>query len=187
MPGRAPQGGWVMVETSDNMWSPGGGNGKLLQNYCLENPMNSMKAFFKWDRKDFKSWYLFLHPCQETSGKVISKFQREETKWGMYDNHRHCPALHSIQACLWSFHLRLEAKKARGPTSHHCEGGSELRSDRGLAGPHRVLLSELGFKFQPESNVPVFPGLLINGGALVAVVIQTLEIMEGRGGWGECA
>ena len=57
----------------------------------------------------------------------------------------------------------------------------------GLPGPHNVLLNELVFRFQPESNVPVFPGFLINGGALITVVIQPLEIMEGQGGWGECA
>ena len=39
----ATQGGWVMVERSDKMWSTGGGNSKLLQYSCLENPMNSMK------------------------------------------------------------------------------------------------------------------------------------------------
>ena len=32
-----------MVESSDKMWSTGEGNGKPLQYYCLENPMNSMK------------------------------------------------------------------------------------------------------------------------------------------------
>ena len=32
-----------MVERSDRMWSTGEGNGKPLQYYCLENPMNSMK------------------------------------------------------------------------------------------------------------------------------------------------
>ena len=32
-----------MVESSDKMWSTGGGNGKQLQCSCLENPMNSMK------------------------------------------------------------------------------------------------------------------------------------------------
>ena len=32
-----------MVESSDRMWSTGGGNGKALQYSCLENPMNSMK------------------------------------------------------------------------------------------------------------------------------------------------
>ena len=33
----------VMVESSDNMWSAGEGNGKPLQCSCLENPVNSMK------------------------------------------------------------------------------------------------------------------------------------------------
>ena len=42
MPCRATQDG-VMVESSDKMWSTGGGNGKPLQYSCLENPMNSMK------------------------------------------------------------------------------------------------------------------------------------------------
>ena len=39
----ATQDRWVMVERSDRMWSTGEGNGKPLQYYCLENPMNSMK------------------------------------------------------------------------------------------------------------------------------------------------
>ena len=40
---RATQGGRVMVERSERMWSTGEGNGKPLQYSCLENPMNSMK------------------------------------------------------------------------------------------------------------------------------------------------
>ena len=32
-----------MVERSDRMWSTGEGNGKPLQHFCLENPMNSRK------------------------------------------------------------------------------------------------------------------------------------------------
>ena len=32
-----------MVESSDEMWSTGEGNGKPLQYSCLENSMNSMK------------------------------------------------------------------------------------------------------------------------------------------------
>ena len=40
---RATQDGWVMLESSDKMWSTGEGNGKPLQYSCLENPMNSMK------------------------------------------------------------------------------------------------------------------------------------------------
>ena len=39
----ATQAAWVMVETSDRMWSTGEGNGKPLQYSCLEYPMNSMK------------------------------------------------------------------------------------------------------------------------------------------------
>ena len=40
---RATQDGRVMVERSDRMWSTGEGNGKPLQYFCLENPMNSRK------------------------------------------------------------------------------------------------------------------------------------------------
>ena len=43
MLGKVIQDGWVMVESSDKTWSPGEGNGKPLQYFCLENPMNSMK------------------------------------------------------------------------------------------------------------------------------------------------
>ena len=43
MPCGATQDEWVMVERSDRMWSTGEGNGKPLQYFCLENPMNSMK------------------------------------------------------------------------------------------------------------------------------------------------
>ena len=43
MPCRATQDRWVMVESSDKMWSTGEGNGKPFQYSCLENPMSSMK------------------------------------------------------------------------------------------------------------------------------------------------
>ena len=43
MPSKATKDGWVMVESSDKMWSTGEGNGKPHQNSCLENSMNSMK------------------------------------------------------------------------------------------------------------------------------------------------
>ena len=42
MPCRATQDEWVMVESSDKTWS-GERNGKPLQYFCLENPMNNMK------------------------------------------------------------------------------------------------------------------------------------------------
>ena len=43
MPSRATQGGQVMKESFDKMWSTGEGNGKPRQYFCLENPMNTMK------------------------------------------------------------------------------------------------------------------------------------------------
>ena len=39
----ATQDRWVMVESSDRIWSTGEGNGKPLQYSFLENPRNSMK------------------------------------------------------------------------------------------------------------------------------------------------
>ena len=43
MPCGATQNGQVMVESSDKTWPTGEGNGKPLQFYGLENPMNSIK------------------------------------------------------------------------------------------------------------------------------------------------
>jgi hypothetical protein len=43
MPYRATQDRWVMVESSDKMWSSGERNGKSLQYSCLENPISSRK------------------------------------------------------------------------------------------------------------------------------------------------
>ena len=43
MPCRATHHGLDIVESSDKMWFPWRGNGKLLQYSCLKNPMNSMK------------------------------------------------------------------------------------------------------------------------------------------------
>ena len=43
MPCRAIQDRWIIVESSEKMWSSEEGNGKHLQHSYLENPMNSMK------------------------------------------------------------------------------------------------------------------------------------------------
>ena len=40
---RTTQDGRVTVESSDKMWSTGGGTGKPLQCFCCENLMNSIK------------------------------------------------------------------------------------------------------------------------------------------------
>ena len=42
MPSRATQDGWVLVESSDKIWSAGGGK-QTPSVFCLENPMTSMK------------------------------------------------------------------------------------------------------------------------------------------------
>ena len=52
MPCRATQDGWVMGESSDKTWPPGEGNGKPLQHYHFENPMNSMKRQKDITQKD---------------------------------------------------------------------------------------------------------------------------------------
>ena len=43
MPRRATQDRWIIVESSDKMWSSGEGTGRPLQYSCLENAMHSMK------------------------------------------------------------------------------------------------------------------------------------------------
>ena len=43
MPCRAIQNRCVTVESSDKTWFTGEGNGKIVQYFCLENPMNNMK------------------------------------------------------------------------------------------------------------------------------------------------
>ena len=40
---KATQNGWVIVESSDKMWSTGGGNGKPFQYSCHENSMNNIR------------------------------------------------------------------------------------------------------------------------------------------------
>ena len=46
----------VMVENSDKTWSTGEGNGKPLENSCLENPMNSTKRQKDRILKDEPPW-----------------------------------------------------------------------------------------------------------------------------------
>ena len=56
MKNRATQDGWVMVESSDKMWSTGERNGKPLHYSCLEKPMNSMKRQKDRTLKDEFPW-----------------------------------------------------------------------------------------------------------------------------------
>ena len=56
VPCRATQDGWVMVESSDKMWSTGEGNGKPLQYSCLENPMNSINSMVELGYHSLHPW-----------------------------------------------------------------------------------------------------------------------------------
>ena len=70
MPCRATQGEQVMVESSDKMWSTGEGNGKPLQYFYLENPMNSMKRQKDRTLKDEFPWWV--------GARYLLEIRREE-------------------------------------------------------------------------------------------------------------
>jgi len=76
---RATQDGRVMVESSDQMWSTGEGNGKPLQYSCLENPMNSMKRQKDRTVKDELPRMLGANMLLEISGEINSR-KNEETE-----------------------------------------------------------------------------------------------------------
>ena len=70
MPCGATQDGQVIVERSDRMWSPGGGNGETLQYSCLENPMNSMKRQKYRTLKDEHPRSVGTQYATEISGEI---------------------------------------------------------------------------------------------------------------------
>ena len=86
---RATQDGWVMVESSDKMWSTGKGNGKPLQYSCLENPMNIMKRQKYMTLKDEAPRAVVV---QYATGEEWSNSSRRneevEPKW------KQCPVVH---------------------------------------------------------------------------------------------
>ena len=55
-----------MVESSDKTWSTGEGDGKPLQDSCLENPMNSMKR------------QKYITPKDELASSVDAQYATEE-------------------------------------------------------------------------------------------------------------
>ena len=70
MPCRATQDGRVIVESYDETWSTGEGNGKPLQYSCLENPMNSMKRQKDRTLKDELPMLAGAHMLLEISGEI---------------------------------------------------------------------------------------------------------------------
>ena len=83
MPCRAAQDGLVLVESSDETWSTGEGNGKPVQYSCLENPMNSMKR--QKDSRTLKDEVPRLVGSQYATGeeqrKSSGRNEEAEPKW----------------------------------------------------------------------------------------------------------
>ena len=83
MPWRATQDRWVMVESSDKMWSTGGGNGTPLQYSCLENPMNSMKRQKDRTLKDELPQLVGANMLLEISGEITPEKMK---RWSQSKN-----------------------------------------------------------------------------------------------------
>ena len=82
MSSRATQDGWVMVESSDKMWSTREENGKPLQHSCLENPMNSMKRQKDMTLKDEVPRLVGAQYATGEEQRNSSRRNEEaETKW----------------------------------------------------------------------------------------------------------
>ena len=58
------------MESYDETWSTGEGNGKPLQYSCLENPMNSMKRQKDRTLKDELPMLAGAHMLLEISGEI---------------------------------------------------------------------------------------------------------------------
>ena len=77
---RATQDGWVMVESSDQMWSTGEGNGKPLQYSFFENPMNSMKRQKDRTLKDECPRLVDANMLLEISGEITPKRMKRQSQ-----------------------------------------------------------------------------------------------------------
>ena len=87
MPHRATQDGWIMVESSDKMWSTGEGNGKLLQYSCLENLINSMKRQKYRTLKDELPRLVGAQYATEISGEITPERMKG---WSHSKNNTQC-------------------------------------------------------------------------------------------------
>ena len=83
---RATQDEWVIMRSSDKMWSTRGGNGKTLQFYYDKIPMNSMKIQKIWHQK-MSPWPPPPLPGWQVSNMLLGKSGRqlliasERIKW----------------------------------------------------------------------------------------------------------
>ena len=69
-----------MVESSDKMWFTGEGNGKPLQYFCLENPMNSMKRQKDRTLKDELPRFVRAQYATEKRGAIIPERMKRQSE-----------------------------------------------------------------------------------------------------------
>ena len=69
-----------MVESSDKMWSTGEGNGKPLQYFCLENPMNSMKRQKDRILKDELPRSVGVNMLLQKSGEITPETMKRQSQ-----------------------------------------------------------------------------------------------------------
>ena len=80
MPCRATQDGRVLVESSDKTWFTGQENGKPLQYFCLENPMNSMKRQKDMTLKDKLPKSVGAQDALEKSGEITPERMKRQSQ-----------------------------------------------------------------------------------------------------------
>ena len=76
MPCRATQDEWVMVESSDKLWSTGEGNGKPFQHSCLRTPHTV------WKEKKIWHWKMNF-PGQYVPNMLVEKSKKKIAPEGM--------------------------------------------------------------------------------------------------------
>ena len=77
---RATQDGWVMVESSDKMWSTGEGNDKPLQYSLLENPMKSIKRLKDRTLKEGLPRLVVPNMLLEMSGEITPERMKRQSQ-----------------------------------------------------------------------------------------------------------
>ena len=78
MPCGATQDRQVIVERSDRMWSTGEGNGKPLQDSCLENHKNSKKRQKDRTLKDELPRLVGAQYATESSGEITPERMKRQ-------------------------------------------------------------------------------------------------------------
>ena len=101
------------MESSDNMWSTGGGNWKPLQYSCLENPMNSMKR-----QKD--------RTLEDELPRLVGAQYATGDQWG--SNSRKNEEMEPKQKQHPAVNVTGDRSKVRCCKDQYCIGTSNVRS-----------------------------------------------------------